>query len=329
MADSIVLSTADSQMQDYPPVIQAAGSDTAIQYTGDDFRGLIHGISNQSGLVNATDFEMSAGSGWAVNISAGCAFINHTAASPRASYFVRSNGTVSLATPSAPASGTRYHRVVAEVKDASVSGTGYGWQFRLIEDTGSGLAAVPVGAISLGLVQIPAGASSVASGSFIKPNDRMLASTGRRPLYRGFRASGGSAANSQVVPLVVTDEYGASAFDPGTTGLHIREIPLDGMYRLTASGGWGGGWTGTHAFSTQIDRCLSDGNDQEVLALTTICMAEVASSIGVVTATCVKKLYAGQYVKATSHHTGSGSVDVNSLGTSNWFEIEYMRQEIS
>jgi hypothetical protein len=114
---------------------------------------------------NFTITQRAAGANFSVDISAMGAAVQGTSISNQGSYFVLNTGTVNLSTPSAPASGTRTHRVVAQLLDKQATGTQYGWQFLLKEDTGTGLPALPANSVDLGRVSIAAGQASVQNAN--------------------------------------------------------------------------------------------------------------------------------------------------------------------
>ena len=99
----------------------------------------------------------------------------------------------------APASGTRTHRVIARIKDKKHNGiwTVYDWAIEVLQDTGSGIPALPNSAISLALVTIAAGQTSITNGNIA--DDRVPWSVGTKAiegafgaLYAGFSASDAS-----------------------------------------------------------------------------------------------------------------------------------------
>lgn len=167
MADTTVVSTADANMVDYPLWLQVTGGDPAISYSGAEVRAVAESLYPQEGLVHdPLGFKITqraAGANFSVDISAGRAVVKGDSTSNQGSFLLASTGIVNLTTPTAPASGLRVHRVIAEVLDKQASGSAYGWQFRLQEDTGSGTPALPASALDLGRVSIAAAQSSITN----------------------------------------------------------------------------------------------------------------------------------------------------------------------
>lgn len=172
MADQFALSYNGTQpnMVKYPLYLQAIGADPAITYAAGDFRALIQALTPYPGVLNADGFvcqQRGAGANFSVDITAGKAIVLGSGSPTQMSFMPKTTGTVNLTTPSAPTSGSpRLHKIVAEILDKQVSGTQYGWQFHLIEDTTGGtLPATPASAIALAQVSIAVGQASVTTAN--------------------------------------------------------------------------------------------------------------------------------------------------------------------
>lgn len=165
MAFSTVVSTSDSQMVDYPLVLQAVAPDTAIPYNASDFRGFYGSLFPVEGVLGINALKVTqrgAGANFSVDISSGAGAIQGDDTANQGKYVVTSNGTVNVTTPTAPASGTRTHRIIAAIRDKQALGTGtYDWVYQCLDDTGTGTPATPNSAISLATVAITNGQSSV------------------------------------------------------------------------------------------------------------------------------------------------------------------------
>lgn len=165
MADTVIVSTANSAMDDYPLFLQAAGGDPVIQFSGQDYRNLVDALFTSEGVLGPASFvvtQRGAGANFSVDISAGRAVILGDDVASQGKYLVRSTGVVNVPTPSAPGAGTRVHRLVARIRDKLALGSGtYDWVFHLLEDTGSGTPALPASAVHLRLIWISAGQASV------------------------------------------------------------------------------------------------------------------------------------------------------------------------
>lgn len=175
MADTIIVSTSDANMVDYPLAIQAAGGDAAIQYGAQEhFRQFLDSLCiTGGGRLKFGEFRLTqraAGANFSVDLSAGY-YVIPGSTSPLAvqgKYLVHTTATVNIATPAAPASGTRVHRIVAQVLDKAVDGgSSYGWRIWLMEDTGSGTPAVPANARNIGTVSITAGQANVLNSHIV------------------------------------------------------------------------------------------------------------------------------------------------------------------
>lgn len=165
MADIVVLSTANAVMSDYPLLLQASGGDPAISYTGPDFRQLLD-VVTQSGVCTMGSFRVTqrgAGANLSVDVAAGQASILGTSVTRQGKFLADSTGVVNLATITVPGSGTRTHRVILRARDKQASGTAYGYSLEVLEDTGSGMPALPASSIDLASIAVPAGSASVTN----------------------------------------------------------------------------------------------------------------------------------------------------------------------
>lgn len=180
MADTVVASTANVSMVDYPLVMQAADGDTALEYAAQDFRIMYDGLFKAEGVINGSDFKVTqngAGANFSVDVAAGFGVIQGDGVVNQGKYMVRSTGVVNLTTPGAPASGTRQHRVIARIRDKLMAGPAfYDWTLELLEDTGSGTPPLPASAIPIARVTIAAGQSNVGNANIT--DDRLRAQIG-------------------------------------------------------------------------------------------------------------------------------------------------------
>jgi hypothetical protein len=189
------------------------------------------------------------------------AVVQGTSGSNQGSYQVLNTGTVNLTTPSAPVSGTRTHRVVAQILDKSIAGTQYGWQYLLKEDTGSGLPALPANSIDLCTVSIAAGQSSVQTAN-ITPTWKMAS-----------RWTGGALVGAPICSLYQTVSQTVNAgtwaditftseeFDPfnlhSTSSNTARvTIQIPGMYFLTGGVAFGTLDSNTTAGTIALAACF-------------------------------------------------------------------------
>ncbi len=169
MADTVIVSTSNADMVDYPLAIQATGSDPEIEYGAQEhFRQFLDAMCiTGGGRLKFGEFKLSqraAGANFSVDLSAGYYVISGTTSptTVQGKYLVHTTAVINIVTPSAPASGTRVHRIVAQVNDKAVDGgSSYGWRIWLLEDTGSGTPAVPANARNVGTVSISSGQANV------------------------------------------------------------------------------------------------------------------------------------------------------------------------
>lgn len=166
-----------------PLLMQAGGGDTAISYSALDLRTLFGGLFAGEGVVRPVAdgssplkaTQRAAGANFSVDVSAGRAVVAGDDVSNQGPYMVESTAIENLVIPSPPVSGTRTHRVVAQVRDKLHNGayTTYDWVLQVLEDTGSGTPAVPASAIGLARVAVTAGQSSVTTANIT--DDRVTA----------------------------------------------------------------------------------------------------------------------------------------------------------
>lgn len=178
MADTYLKATSvavDDAAMIYPPlVLQASGGDAAISYSaGTHLRALLDAVFATGGRVNAASFNVTqraAGANFSVDVAAGWEIIvGSTDPLTQGKYAVHLNAPVNIATPVAPLSGaTRVHRLVASILDKQ-SGIGieYGWQIRLMEQTGGSTPTLPADSQTLALISESVGQASVTDANIV------------------------------------------------------------------------------------------------------------------------------------------------------------------
>jgi hypothetical protein len=188
-----------------PLYMQPGIGDPAIQYTAQDDRAsLLSAVFSREGVLDVDAGQLkvtqrAAGANFSVDIAAGRAAIVGDDVSDQGTYVVTNTATVNLATPVAPGSGTRVHRVIARVKDKLHNGswTTYEWTLEILQDTGSGTPATPASAISLATISITAGQASVTTTPHIA-DTRTPASVGTADRSGTFSSAGAAYAVSDV-----------------------------------------------------------------------------------------------------------------------------------
>lgn len=151
-----------------PIWMQATGGDPALQYSANELREFLRGLIRTEGVLDTVGSALKvtqrgAGANFSVDIQAGHAAVLGDDVADQGMYLLRNTAALNVATPSAPGAGTRIHRVVAQVRDKTHSGTWttYDWTPVLLQDTGGGTPAVPASALPLARVSITAGQASV------------------------------------------------------------------------------------------------------------------------------------------------------------------------
>ncbi|GAA4098753.1 hypothetical protein [Actinomadura miaoliensis] len=216
-----------------PLWMQVASGDTPVQYSAQDDRLLLTSLWQTEG-VTAGGLQVSqraAGANFSVDIAPGQAVITGDDMAGQGSYLVRSDAVENLPIPAPPASGSRTHRVVAQVRDKLYNGTwtGYDWALMVLEDTGSGTPPVPGSAYSLATVTVTAGDASVTNANILDTRFNALSQPGRARLT-------GSDAERPAVPLPFEE---IARTDKGCT-----EIFIDGAWReVPRRDGGGSAWT--------------------------------------------------------------------------------------
>lgn len=160
-----------------PWMMTPASGDPALDYSQAEFRNLLyalqasaHGSFGVEGVATKNAFLVSqrgAGANFSVDIAAGTAFVTDDDITSGGVYGLWLDAVYNLATPAAPASGTRVHRVVLQLRNKSENGTYTTYDFLpvLLQDTGAGTPAEPASAITVALVSIAAGQASVQNAN--------------------------------------------------------------------------------------------------------------------------------------------------------------------
>lgn len=162
-----------------PLYMQAASGDSAFSYTASQDRMLVNAIFQGQGVIaGLLVTQRGAGANMSVDISAGhCVIIGSDAVSQYA-YMCLSDAVENRTIPAAPGAGTRTHRVVARIKDklhnAAWPANTYEWTLEVLEDTGTGLPALPASAITLASVSVSAGQVTVLNSHITEFRTRAL-----------------------------------------------------------------------------------------------------------------------------------------------------------
>lgn len=193
-----------------PLLMQAAGGDTAVEYSALDVRALLGMLLRNEGVLHALPpgasalkvTQRAAGANFSVDVDTGAAVIAGDDITDQGMYAVQSTAATNLAVASPPVSGTRIHRVVARVKDHLHDGSWavntYEWALEVLEDTGSGTPATPASAISLATVSVAAAQSSVLAANITDTRVVALLGPSRRSLVNATTLPANPGAGEEV-----------------------------------------------------------------------------------------------------------------------------------
>lgn len=163
-----------------PIWMQATGGDPQIQYSAQQMRASLRGLVRTDGVLDLVSgalkvTQRGAGANFSVDIAPGIGTVVGDDVTDQGIYLAQSTAAVNLVTPGAPGSGTRVHRVVAQIRDKMHNGawTTYDWTPVLLPDTGSGTPALPNSAIPLARVSVTVGQTSVTNANIT--DDRISA----------------------------------------------------------------------------------------------------------------------------------------------------------
>ena len=160
-----------------PVFIQPTGGDPTINLNQQNLRNWNSSIrqiataaADLEGVVGVNSFlvtQRGAGANFSVDVAAGRAYVTDDEISNGGTYFCFSDATVNVATPGAPGSGTRHHRIILRLRTKSENGswTTYDFLPDIVTDGGGGLPSTPGSAISLATVDIATGQGSVTNAN--------------------------------------------------------------------------------------------------------------------------------------------------------------------
>lgn len=159
-----------------PLLMQAGGGDSALSYSALDARALLDALVLTEGIIGLSSLKVSqrgAGSNFSVDVSTGFACITGDDVALQGKYLVQNTAVVNVTIASPPVSGSRIHRVIARIKDKLHNGSWstYEWTLEALADVGSGTPAQPDSAITLALVTVNSGDTSVTDARI---NDQRL-----------------------------------------------------------------------------------------------------------------------------------------------------------
>lgn len=179
-----------------PLYLQAAEGDSDIAYTAQmDRAGLLGAVFSREGVLDRDAGHLrvtqrGAGPSMSVDVAGGYCAIRGDDISDQGTYVCLSTTPKNITVPPAPASGSRQHRVVAQVRDKLSNGqwATYDWIPSLLPDTGTGMPAEPPSAITLAYVTVPAGTGAITTA--MCSDQRRRASVGTPAVNGTWIASG-------------------------------------------------------------------------------------------------------------------------------------------
>jgi peptidoglycan hydrolase-like protein with peptidoglycan-binding domain len=160
-----------------PLAMQPGSGDPDITYTAQEWRQFLNGLMaagavplDREGILGPAALKVTqrgAGANFSVDIAAGQALVSGGDITAQGPYWIWNDATFNLATPGAPGSGTRTHRVVAQIRDKLSNGsyTTYDWVPLLLQDTGTGEPPEPASALTLAHVSIATGQANVSNAN--------------------------------------------------------------------------------------------------------------------------------------------------------------------
>lgn len=160
-----------------PLWMQPVTGDPDITYPAVELRALFDQLYIGQGVFRDTALRVrqrAAGATMDIEIDAGSGAVEGDDVANQRKYFITSDAVETRTIPAAPASGTRVHRVVAQVQDKlhNSAWTGYSWAINVLEDTGTGTPAEPASAMTLATVSVAAGQTTVTDANIT--NQRLV-----------------------------------------------------------------------------------------------------------------------------------------------------------
>ena len=228
--------------------MQPASGDPAINVPASTFRmaiAALAGLGSEGVIapVSAVVTQRQAGANFSVDIQPFQAVVAGEDVTDQGSYLCTNTAVFNLATPAAPASGTRTHRLVAQVRDkrSNATWTTYDWTPVIVQDTGSGEPAEPASAETLAHIVIAAGQSSVTNAN-ITPGGTILRSL---QIYGPWLGSQTGSA-----PWNTTNTW--TDFSGGTWPAVTFTVPPSGSVFITVGGAISPGTGSDSSFGWRI-----------------------------------------------------------------------------
>ncbi len=225
--------------------------DAAINYSAQEWRQFTRatltpadGVGGTQGVTSAGSFAVTqrgAGANFSVDVASGLAYVVGDDVTGQGTYVCWNDGTVNVATPSAPGSGTQIHRLVLQVQDKLNNGawTGYTGALTVLADTGSGTPAEPNSAITLALISIASGQASVLNANITDSRQRVgpVAAVKTADLARTHATTPTDDPDLQLLGLAAGATYGVEGIIFYKGGSGAGEGDLAFTWRTSAGSG--------------------------------------------------------------------------------------------
>jgi hypothetical protein len=254
--------------------MQPATGDAAINVPASTFRmalqALVGGSSaSKEGVIAPTSsvvVQRGAGANFSVDIQPFQAVIAGEDVTDQGAYVVTNTAVFNLATPSAPGSGTRTHRLVAQVRDKKSNGswTTYDWTPVIVQDSGSGEPAEPASSETLAHIVIAAGQPNVSNAN-ITQGYQVLRSLIPVDPQQSFEAGAGSWNSTNTWTAFSGGNWPNVPFTVPPSGKVYVTI-FAGVIGGSGTAAIGFGISGTDSISPTFGRCVSASSGVAVRA---------------------------------------------------------------
>jgi len=246
--------------------MQPASGDAAINVPAATFRMAIQALTGGSsaskeGVIapaTAVVTQRGAGANFSVDIAPFQAIIAGEDVTDQGAYLISNTAIFNLVTPTAPGSGTRTHRLVAQVRDkrANAAWSTYDWTPVIVVDSGSGEPAEPPSSETLAHIVIAAGQANVSNAN-ITQGYQVLRSLIPIPPLQSFQASTGSWNVTNTWVLFSGGNWPTVPFTVPPSG-QVKIIIFAGVIPSAGNtAAIGFGISGTDSVSPTFGRCVS------------------------------------------------------------------------
>jgi len=249
--------------------MQPATGDPSINVPASTFRMAIQALvggssASKEGVIAPTVnvvTQRGAGANFSVDIAAFQAIIAGEDVTDQGAYLVTNTATFNLATPAAPGSGTRTHRLVAQVRDKknNAGWTTYDWTPVIVVDSGSGEPAEPASSETLAHIVIAAGQANVSNGN-ITQGYQILRSLIPLDPQQSFQAGAGAWNQTNTWVAYGPSNWATVPFTVPPSGKVFVTIHAGVIGNSGNTAAVGFGISGADTRDPTFGRCVSSGN---------------------------------------------------------------------